>query len=269
MPLPAMSPPRSRSRSQPRRIHHYISMSFTTPENVVPQLYEWVSIGFPFPVIVHHYFISTTHLPPSSSSWSSSETPGRLSNSSSSSAGSDPNPSDPILPEFDDYYGSEEYVSPSESLVVELSRRLHRLAGEGDADVDAIPRRDPWTTWFPSTPPLRSREAPRPESTTPMLLFSSPGVAPPVLIHTLEMYRSEMGAITEDDIDVAGDQLQQELLHEQTGPCPAQPRGISAGLRNDEAGFAQRIHEERRSPQGSCLCWACRAILQRYSRRRN
>ncbi|KAK7188173.1 hypothetical protein PSPO01_05867 [Paraphaeosphaeria sporulosa] len=271
MPPPVMSPPRSRSRSrsQPRRIHHHISMSFSTPENVVPQLYEWVSLRFPFSVVVHRYSISTTHVSRSLSSLSFLEIPVRLSHSSSSRMDNDPDPNDSLLAEFDHNSGSGEYIRPSESLGEELRRRLNKPAEEEDADIRAVPGRDPWTTWFPSTPPLRSREALRSESDTPFLHFSSPGVAPSVLVHILGMHRSEMDAIEEDEVEVAEQKVQQDLIREQRGSSTARPQGICEGLPDDETDFAQFIEDERDSLPGSCLCWACRAIIQRYARGRN
>ncbi|KAF2451410.1 hypothetical protein P171DRAFT_5772 [Karstenula rhodostoma CBS 690.94] len=262
-----MSPPHSRSRSQPRRTRHYFSISFSTPENVVPQLYEWVSTSFPFSVIVHHYSIYTTHAPQSLPSLTPSGTSARLSHSSSSSAGSDPDPNDSLLTEFDENADFEDYGSPSESSLEEPRTRLHVSAGEGDTYIEITPRRDPWTTWFPPTPPPHSREALRAESTAPAPLFSSPGVIPSVRVDTLGMHRSEMGAIDEDEVEVAENQLQQELMHEQTRAFIARPHVVCAGLPDNEADFAQLIDEERDSPRGSCLCWACRAILQRYARR--
>jgi hypothetical protein len=217
-------------------------------------------------VIVHHYSICTTHMPPSLS-LNSSETLARLSHSSSRSVESDPGSNNSLLADFeeDDAHG---YVSRSESLAEELRRHLRRLGEEGEADPD-VPREDPWTTWFPPTPPLRSNEAPRSEPSPPALLSSSADVAPSVLTHSLGMRCSEMGTIEEGGIEFGGDNLQQELLREQAAVAAARPHERCEGLPDDEADFAQRIHAERSSPQVTSLCWACKAALHRYARRHN
>ncbi|KAF9739676.1 hypothetical protein PMIN06_012725 [Paraphaeosphaeria minitans] len=266
-----MPPPRPQPRSQPRRLlHHRISLSFSTPDNAVPQLYEWVSSGFPFSVIVHHYSISTTHPPPSRHSSASPGTEPRLSHSPWSSAGSDPDPNDSLLAELDNGAGEEGHVNPSESILEELGRRLHRLAGAGEAEMNIVSGRDPWTTWFPPTPPLRSRDAAQAKAAhTPVILFSRSGVAPSVLLHVLGMHRSGMDAIEEHEMEVAENQYQQELTREQSGVSSARLHELCAGLPDDEADFAQLIDEKRSSPRGSCLCWVCRAILRRYARRHN
>jgi hypothetical protein len=216
---------------------------------------------------VHHYTITTTHLPPSLS-LTSSETLARLSYSSSRGVGSDADPNDSLLAEFEEEEDRQGYVSRSESLVEELRRHLHRLGREGKANLE-IPREDPWTTWFPPTPPLRSHEAPRSGSSHPALLFSSSGVATLAMTYSMGRFRSEIGTIEEGGIEVGGNDLQQEPVREQITLPAARPRGRCENLPDDEPDFAQRIHDEQSSPQGMSLCWACRAVLQRYTRRNN
>lgn len=145
----------------------------------MPQLYEWVSTGFQVSVVVHHYSIATTHAPRSSDS----ARPARVFPSPSRRAGSDLRAEESV---FEDEGAASEYSSsPGETLLAELRRRLRVLPEEVDDDARFAPREDPWMTWYPHTPPLRSREDPRGDSPGPILWFSSPGVDSAVLLRIL------------------------------------------------------------------------------------
>ncbi|KAF1965347.1 hypothetical protein BU23DRAFT_26396 [Bimuria novae-zelandiae CBS 107.79] len=266
---------------RPSRIHHHVSLSFTTPETIAPQLYEWVSTGFPFPVSVHHYSISTRH-PPLSLSSSSSETIFRITPPSLRSAGSSFDAFDSLIAEFDSDEESgvgseanstpwgdlESYVSTSGSSIEDLRMRLHRISIassggslEDDADsdegmLDAVSFRDPWTTWFPPTPPQGSTNASRTVSTLSPV-FLDLGMAAAVPVHRSRARAAELNRIDEGNVEVHRRSLLEGLT------------GRREGAPGEEAGDAQGIDGEQDSGRGVRMCWVCRALLQRYARRHN
>jgi len=221
---------------------------------MTPQLYEWLSTGFPLPVNVYYYSISTTHPPHSVSSLSSSETLLRISPSSLRSEESDSVSDRSLFVRFDEL---ESYVSSSESLAQDarsLWRSLSLGSEEHGAETDVA--RDPWTTWFPPTPPLRPRSAPVSTSFPSPVLWDA-GVTISALLHSLRARSSGLDVIDEGHVDFAQGEA------DRVAPVS----GLCEGLPDDEDGLARCVHDERDSPPGSRLCWACRAILQRYARR--
>lgn len=272
MPIIAMASPRPR----PRRVHHRVSLTFSTPDTMSPQLYEWVSTGFPFPVSVYHYSISSTHPPPPSVS--SASAPLRISPSLSPSEIDSVYSNTSILAESDELVS---YTSSSESLVEGLRRRLQRVgfsrslnsihyaevSGDATLDITVAPLSDPWTTWSPPTPPLRPSNEQRPEPAGAPLIFSSG-----TMVSTLS-HDPELDAISE---------VGRESRRERVGRCTAGAMGEGNGsnqvaragelceiLPNEETDFAQGVREERSFEEGISMCWACRSFLRRCARRRS
>lgn len=220
----------------PRRLHHHLSLTFTSPATLTPQLYEWVSTGFPLPAHVHHYHIATRHLTPSASA------------SASSASGATGNGEERGAWEDLESYESEEEGNKEGSAARRFARR------GVDARNAVLREVDPWTTWSPPTPP--QEESGHMDATTLAVVFGLDTVTRLDLTLRDPRRASWLDDISELRVGVPGAEVVEDVRRE--GEGSAEGGEMDPGERDEESGS-----------EGTSSCWACRVLLRRCVRRRS
>lgn len=237
-------------RHHPRRIHHHVSLSFTTSTALSPQLYEWVSTGFPVPVSVEYYSVATRHSPVEGSSVSL-----RGSRSGEIDGEGDVGGEEGVEGALWEELGS--YVGTSESSVERVRRSGSPLRAEGPGrERGELEVGDPWTVWSPPTPPQRStcNQTVRASSSLSPVFFVL-GVAASVALHYSRARDAGLDSI---------DEHKREGLEELGQMMYKQGRRLD----EREIGHNESNSSEPESSEEPRMCGVCSAIVQKYAQRR-